>query len=635
MRDDSTIAQLLFSYANCMQLKIHNGWLIHQPQVMNWNAAPALTLRVSLGNKKTTLWQAIVSVLLLLSYPLNAAELAINGVDAEIAENISLTVGKIPDFPEDLSARVSQSIEAQAKDALAAVGYFSSEIETRYSLDDTAQTITLDIELNDPVRVRVVLPLIQGPAREDPDYMPVLGKLPLRRNAVFNSDDYEVAKNVLIDAAQDRGYFDFKFNESSVKVSRAELSADITLDAQSGPRYVFGAITFDQEVFSEAFLNRWLVFREGEPFESSQLATFTKNLQSSGYFDSVRVIPQRDAKYGNTVPVKVALTPTDNNHVGIGIGFATDTDFRTKLTWEKPRINRHGHSASADLRYSKLRQSISLSYRIPRKNDPLNNYWSAEFGLQNEEFEESNTESLLNSWQFQRVRKFRSDWQESVFLRWERERSTIADDVKETDLLLPGIRYSRVRSEGRPFTTKGHSTNIQLMYGSREFFSTIDFLKGTFNLKYIKEVVEKNTLILSLQYGATRASDYERVPVSQRFFAGGDSSIRGYAFKDISPRSPVGEDEDGNPTGGEAIGGRYLEVVSLEYNYRLNDTWSLAAFADTGRAFNNFDHRYSTGAGFGFRWQSPVGPFRLDIAVPVDDPEFDSPRLHLSLGPDL
>ncbi|MEE9335977.1 MAG: autotransporter assembly complex family protein [Granulosicoccaceae bacterium] len=587
-------------------------------------------LRVNLGDKKAPIWHAIVGVLLLLSCPLNAAELTINGVNAEIAENIRLTVGKIADFPEDLSVRISQSVSDQAKGALGAVGYFSSKIDTRYSLDDAGQRITLDIELNDPVRVRIVLPLISGPAREDPDYMPVLGKLPLRRNAVFNSDDYEAAKNILIDAAQDRGYFDFKFNESSVKISRAELSADITLDANSGPRYQFGAITFDQEIFSEAFLNRWLVFREGDPFESSQLATFTRNLQSSGYFASVRVIPQRDDKYGNTVPVKVALTPTDNNHVGIGIGFATDTDFRTKFTWEKPRINRFGHSAETDLRYSKDKQSISFSYRIPRQNMPLDNYWSIDFGLQNEVNEANEgtqTESLLNSWQFQRVRKFRSDWQESVFLRWERERSTIRKrstiaDVEETDLLLPGIRYSRVRSEGRPFTTKGHSTNIQLLYGSRDFYSTIDFLKITFSLKYIKEIVEKNTLILSLQYGATQSNDYDRVPVSQRFFAGGDSSVRGYAFKDISP-------DDGT------IGGRYLEVVSLEYNYRLNDAWSVAAFVDTGRAFKNFDNRYSTGAGVGMRWQSPVGPFRLDIAMPVDDADFESPRLHLSLGPDL
>jgi len=589
------------------------------------NDPPALSLMAQSVSKKATILHALAGVMLLLAQPISAAELAINGVDADVAENIRLTVGNIPDFPEDLSPLVTQSIAEQAQTALAAVGYFSAKVDARYSLDDAGQMITVDVVPNDPARVRIVLPLIRGPAREDPDYMPVLGKLPLRRNAIFNSGDYEAAKSILIDAAQDRGYFDFEFNESSVKVSRAELSADITLDANSGPRYTFGPITFEQDIFSEEFLNRWLVFREGDSFESSQLATFTKNLQTSGYFKSVRVIPQRDVKFGKTVPVQVALTPRDNNHLGVGIGYATDTELRTKLTWEKPRINRFGHSAEIDLRLSKDTQNVSFSYRIPRRQNPLDNYWSLDFGLQSKRDDENDNESLLNSWQVQRVRKFRSDWQESVFLRWERERSKTGDVRFDTDLLLPGIRFSRVRSEGRPFITKGHSTSLQFMYGSRDFYSSIDFLKSTFNFKYIKEVVKKNTLILTAQYGALRADDYDRVPQSQRFFAGGDRSVRGYSFRDLSPRN----------IDDEAVGGRYLEVLSLEYNYRVSDSWSLAAFADTGRAFNNFDNRYSTGAGVGVRWQSPVGPFRLDIAMPIDDDDFDSPRLHLSLGPDL
>jgi translocation and assembly module TamA len=566
----------------------------------------------------------IIGMLILTGSQSHAAELAISGVTPEIAENIRLTVGTIPDFPEDLSARVTQSVSEQAQEALAAVGYFSAKVESRYTRTSSGQRISLTIQPNDPVRIRTVLPLILGPAREDGDYMPVLGRLPLRRNAVFNSDDYETAKNTLIDAALDRGYFEFEFIESSVEVSRKTLSADITLKANSGVRYVFGEITFEQDTFSEAFLNRWLVFREGDPFESSQLASFTKDLQDSGYFKSVRVIPQLDAKYGATVPVVVKLVATDENHVGIGIGYATDTELRTKLTWSKPRINRHGHSAEVDLRLSSIKQNISFSYRIPRRNNPLANYWGLEFGLQNEQTSDD-TESLLSSWQVQRVRKFSSDWQESLFLRWERERFTIGDTDTDTDLLLPGVAYSRVRSEGRPFITKGHSTSVKLMYGSRDALSTIDFLKGTFNFKYIKEVVEDNTLILAMQYGALRSNDYPRVPVTQRFFAGGDRSVRGYAFGDLSPRNIAQE----------AVGGRYLEVTSLEYNYRLSESWSAAAFVDVGRAFNNFDTRYSTGAGVGVRWQSPVGPFRLDVAMPVDNDDFDSPRIHLSLGPDL
>ena len=89
-----------------------------------------------------------------------------------------------------------------------------------------------------------------------------------------------------------------------------------------------------------------------------------------------------------------------------------------------------------------------------------------------------------------------------------------------------------------------------------------------------------------------------------------------------------------NPDG-DAVGGRYLEVTSLEYNYRFAERWSAATFIDAGRAFNNFDTAYSVGAGVGIRWQSPVGPFRLDIAEPVDDERFNNIRFHISLGPEL
>jgi len=162
--------------------------------------------------------------------------------------------------------------------------------------------------------------------------------------------------------------------------------------------------------------------------------------------------------------------------------------------------------------------------------------------------------------------------------------------------------------------------------GSDEILSSIDIAKAVLNLKYIRAVSDRNTFIGALQYGAIASDSFERVPVSQRFFAGGDRSIRGFQFLEVSP---INED-------GDFIGGRYLEVLSLEHNYRFRDRWSSAFFVDTGRSFSDFDARYRVGAGFGVRWQSPVGPFRVDVAFPVSESGDElRPRLHLSLGPDL
>jgi translocation and assembly module TamA len=108
-----------------------------------------------------------------------------------------------------------------------------------------------------------------------------------------------------------------------------------------------------------------------------------------------------------------------------------------------------------------------------------------------------------------------------------------------------------------------------------------------------------------------------------RFFAGGDNSVRGYKFESLGP-----EDETG-----KVIGGSGLLTASFEYEHPLINRWSIAVFVDSGNAFTGSRFEPKTGAGVGARWQSPLGPVRIDLAFPLDDDE--DARLHVSLGPDL
>ncbi len=554
-----------------------------------------------------------------------APELRVFGVDEDLEQQIKLFVGAPSHDTDRATQRFIESLPDLTKRALAAVGYYGAEVKSNRSQSRDGDFIDLRVTLNDPTLINIINLSIKGDARKDAAFMRNLGGLPIRKNNLFVSADYEAAKSRLIDAAQDLGYFDFDFTESSVRVSRRNLSADITLVADSGERYTFGPLRYDQTVFTEAFLKRWTPFEEGDPYESGKIAEAVRDLQASGYFKSVRVLPQRDPRYGKTVPVTIELEKKDNNLVGIGIGYATDTKIRTKLTWSRPLLNRLGHSVELQLELSKDTQNASVSYKIPRRKQPLTNYFSIDYGLRNSV--EGEAKSFLSTLSFQRVRRLSSDWQEALFLKWERERYTVGnEDPDTTDLWLPGVTWSRSRSKGRPFLTWGQSSSITLLYGSRKAFSTVDLYKSVLNFKYIRAVSERNTFITAAQYGAISSNDFERVPLSQRFFAGGDRSIRGFRYLDISPR-----DLDN-----VAVGGRYLEVLSFEHNYRFRDRWSSAIFVDGGRAFNNFDEPYSVGAGVGIRWQSPVGPFRLDIAVPVSE-NVDSRkvRVHLSLGPDL
>jgi len=122
--------------------------------------------------------------------------------------------------------------------------------------------------------------------------------------------------------------------------------------------------------------------------------------------------------------------------------------------------------------------------------------------------------------------------------------------------------------------------------------------------------------------------------VSHRFFAGGDQSIRGFDYQSQGPTITVNSDTQ---TKELVVGGRYLAVGSLEYQYYFAPAWRAALFTDGGNAFDfreseNFDLLYSVGTGV--HWISPIGPVRLDVAYGLSesDPEV---KFHITIGAEL
>jgi len=244
--------------------------------------------------KRCVLPCAFITLLSFASASTQAAQFIINGVEAELAENIGLVAGDVPEDDGLLEIYIDLLPE-QASKALAAYGYYEPKIEIKKSIVDGAQIVTLNVDKGEPVTVRTISVKVNGPGKTDARFREILDeRVPLKEKAIFLSGDYEATKGLLIDAAQAKGYFDFRFSTNTVLVSRQNKTADINLVAESGPRFTFGTIKFDQDVFSDTFLNRWVPFAVDDPYDATKIAEFTQNLQNSGYFSTVRVSPQRD-----------------------------------------------------------------------------------------------------------------------------------------------------------------------------------------------------------------------------------------------------------------------------------------------------------------------------------------------------
>jgi translocation and assembly module TamA len=129
-----------------------------------------------------------------------------------------------------------------------------------------------------------------------------------------------------------------------------------------------------------------------------------------------------------------------------------------------------------------------------------------------------------------------------------------------------------------------------------------------------------------MQAGATWQGDSSKdLPITLRFFAGGDNSVRGYRYQSLGPRS----DE------GDIVGGKNLLIGNFELERAIGKNWGVAAFYDAGNAFNNFSSiDPAQGAGLGCRYYTPVGPVKLDLAreINVASPGY---RIHFSIGLEL
>jgi translocation and assembly module TamA len=117
------------------------------------------------------------------------------------------------------------------------------------------------------------------------------------------------------------------------------------------------------------------------------------------------------------------------------------------------------------------------------------------------------------------------------------------------------------------------------------------------------------------------------IPATRRFYAGGGGSVRGYAYRTLSPLGPFGH----------LIGGRSLFEASVEARIKITDTIGIVPFFDAGMAFDvelpDFKQELQYAAGLGLRYYTPIGPIRLDVAAPLNPRKGDKPvAVYISIG---
>jgi translocation and assembly module TamA len=566
------------------------------------------------------------------------ADLQVNitGVDgaprANIEARLSITRYRDrDDLDEDTIRRLSNRIIDEVKAALRPFGYYEPMVETDPPRAAGRDWIfDIRVELGTPVRVEKLDISINGPGANDPIFDGVRQQTALKSGARLSHESYEAVKGEMIRAAAANGYLDAHLlgdDDTHMLVNPAAHTADIDLRLDTGPRYSFGDIDIDQDVIRPGLMRRFLRFREGDPYNVTELLRTQFALDDSLYFSTVDVEPGDPDREKHTVPVHITAMKS-RYQVALGGGYGTDTGIRGTLGWTNTRLNDRGHRLRFELKASASTRRIDSRYDIPI-GDPALERFSVEAINRFEEISDLDTnETTLRP----SITRAHGRWQTITSLSFTHTSTDDGGTRFSSTLFVPGFVLASVPEGflGEALFSRGFYAEV---IGSHsKLGSDADFLRLNVRAERKVDLSDRWHLLLRGEFGTSLVSEFSDVPGIYRFFAGGDQSVRGFAYNSLSPEEPVTR---GGVTELRKTGGRHLVTGSVEVVRDL-PWWNLAGatFFDFGNAFNSFNDplEYAAGVGIRYRVQSLLS-VGLDVAKPLSSN--GDVRLHLNISTKL
>ncbi|RPI35190.1 MAG: outer membrane protein assembly factor, partial [Nitrospiraceae bacterium] len=487
-------------------------------------------------------------------------QVIVEGVEGEIKQNVLsfLSIEKQKDF-DGLSDGFIRELHEKAPDeirsAMQPFGYYNPIIRSSLKLVEETWHAVYEIDKGEPVVVRELDLRLSGAGSGDRIFTRAVEEFPLKKGDILRHQEYEKGKRGLQQAAREYGYLDAVFTVHRVSVFPEVNAADVTIHFDTGARYRFGTVSFHQDTFSPELLQRFVPFKKGDPYVVMKIFQFQSALRNSGYFSTVEVNTLSDRPEGHEVPVEVTLAPVKRNRYSFGIGYGTDTGVRGSVGWENRYVNRRGHKMNAEARVSEIEDGVTSRYIIPLKSTgPDHLDFTA--GWERQHSETADSKGMLAGVGLNQARR---SWTRTVYLNYQLEDFEVADQSGRTSLLLPGITFTQIKADDRIYASSGRRIIFDIKGAHTALLSDVSLLQAVVQGRFIKAVGGFGRLIVRGKAGSTVVDDFEDVPVSLRFFAGGDQSIRGYDYNSLGPVN----DE------GDVIGGRNILVGSMEYEQNI------------------------------------------------------------------
>jgi outer membrane protein assembly complex protein YaeT len=537
--------------------------------------------------------------------------------------------------------------------------------DARLSEDQTSVKVQVNIAEGEPVTVeRIVLegfdPLPDERERQLPAQLPLQQGRPLDRALL------QASRETALDALRDSGY-----PYASVAMSETAGSdrrrAVVMLKAEAGQDAIFGPIEIvGNTSVSDAIVRRQLWFRPGQLYEQDKLRESQRRLYGLQVFQFVNVEPVGLENKSPEIVTRVTVTEGKHRRVTYGVGYGSEEKARGEIDWRHVNFFGGARTASVFARYSSLDRGVRLNLHQPYV---INRFYSLDVTGQSWFSDEPAFDLTTIGGRVTLTRQFRrgggplrravgpattlaftyaNEWEDYTV-----SDEALADPTFRDELIALGldpetgrgrgqlsslaVDFGRNTTENILDARRGYVASLHLEQAGRWLGGDFDFYEFTTEGRYYLSLGDRAVIAVRARAGAIDAwgGEGDPVPFFKRYFLGGSTNLRGWGRYEVSPL-----DEGGLP-----IGGHTFVNFSTEVRVPLFKNFGAVLFLDGGNVWTNAwdfdlsDLRYD--AGPGIRYNTPIGPVRLDFGYqlnPIEgllvngEPQKRQFRVHFSIG---
>lgn len=522
-------------------------------------------------------------------------------------------------LPADEWQRVFDRGLETARELLATEGYFSPVVTGKLEQTAKGWRARYQVEAGPRTLVAKIDVRLEGPLAQQAEAKRRLAamrrQVALKAGEPFRQVDWDRAKTSVLEPLWSKGFPAARLASSEALIDPAHQDARLTLVVDSGPLFHFGDVTVEGlERYPRSAVENLKPMSRGEVYDQARLLAYQRALEATGYFAQVSVSVDARPAVADSLPIQVQVKENKKQQVSVGLGASTDTGPRAQLGYKLRKLSGSALRLSLDSQINVREPQVTGQLSWPRT---VRGYDDS-LGLTLKRSDVEGPVSRTLQVQATRSRQ-RGPLTTTLTAQYEAELLELAASQQHNQAV--SLNYGWVyRSVGEQFyPSRGWVTSLQGGGGFDPNQPSDYFVRLYARHSQFFRIGQHARLIARAELGSVLVNRDWGVPTDFLFRAGGDNSVRGYAYQSLGPK-----------LAGDVVPTRYLATASMEYNYFFTHDWGAALFVDTGDAAEELrELRPHTGAGLGARYRSPVGPVNLDVAYGEQTREW---RLHFTLG---